>query len=282
MIWQCGPYRVELEQKPVVMGILNVTPDSFSDGYPTLTAALAQAERLLADGADIIDIGGESTRPGSEGLSVGEELDRVIPVVEALAGKGVPLSIDTQKPDVARAAIGAGVAIINHVSASLDYAAMIPVLQDTNAGYVAMHMRERPKTMQENPRYDDVVTEVTGALTAVRRALKNAGIAEGRIVFDPGIGFGKKLAHNLELMAAVSGIRKELGLPLMMGLSRKSWLNHLLGADMKDNTSLDAYSLAASLSLPFPAVAIHRVHNVKLLRDGFNLTNALADAAPES
>jgi len=275
-MWHCGPYRLDLEQRPLIMGILNVTPDSFSDGYPGTALALAQAERLIEDGADILDIGGESTRPGSDSITTEEELARVLPVIEALAGRQIPLSIDTQKVDVARAAVAAGAVIINHVSATLDHGAMLPLLRECDAGYVAMHMRERPKTMQHKPRYTDVMAEVVSALRRVHADLHAAGVADNRLVFDPGIGFGKKLAHNLTLMGSVETLRRQLGLPLLMGLSRKSWLHHLLAADMGDNAALDAYSLVASLSLPFPAVAIHRVHNVKLLHNGFALRRALS------
>jgi dihydropteroate synthase len=258
------------------MGILNVTPDSFSDHYPEKHQALDHARQLIKDGAEIIDVGGESTRPGSDPIQESLELARVIPVIEALAAEtDVLISVDTQKPGVARAAMAAGAHIVNHVSASLDYAIMIPVIQETGAGYVAMHMRERPKTMQKNIVYGEVVSEVGIALQRVRDACRDAHISSDRLVFDPGIGFGKTLEHNLTLMKQANTLSGRLGRPLLMGISRKSWLVKLLENDLPDMAERDAYTALASTRMPFPAVAIHRVHNVALVSRAFRLVARL-------
>ncbi|MDJ0840436.1 MAG: dihydropteroate synthase [Acidobacteriota bacterium] len=267
MFWDCGRYRLNLAERPLIMGILNATPDSFSDGYHTLDSALAHAQRLVLDGADILDVGGESTRPGSESVSTAEELERVTPLIETLRQRyDLPLSVDTQKPEVARAAIEAGADIVNGVSASLDYEAFTPVLAETGVGFVAMHMQNRPRTMQVNPEYTDVVAEVAGALDAAADHLAAAGVAGDRILFDPGIGFGKTLTHNLALLNGLEALMDRLQRPLLIGISRKSWLTHLLDVPRNANPELDAYTMVASTRLPFPAAAVHRVHNVKWLK----------------
>lgn len=275
MLWQCGTRRISLD-RPLIMGILNVTPDSFSDGYPTLDRALTQARKLVEEGADILDIGGESARPGADPVTEAVETDRVVPVIAALAKEeDVLLSIDTQKPGVARAALAAGAHIVNHVSASLDFAAMIPVLAASGAGYVAMHMPDRPKTMQQSIAYEDVVEQVSQALNEVGKACKQAGIARECLLFDPGIGFGKTLQHNLELMNHVETISDKLGRPLLMGISRKSWLVNLMEDSLPDMAERDAYTMLASTQMPFPAVAVHRVHNAAYLSRAFRLLGSL-------
>lgn len=277
MFWQCGNYRLDLSQRPLLMGILNVTPDSFSDGYPDKPRALDQAQRLIDAGADILDVGGESTRPGSESVAEQAEMARVLPIIEALASRcNVPISIDTQKPAVAAAAIKAGASIINHVSGSLDYGDMLPVLQQSHAGYVAMHMLSRPKTMQRNARYDDVVQEVAAALAVVASAAKDAHIAADRLLFDPGIGFGKRLEHNLALLRDLPRLVQHLQRPLLLGISRKSWLDKLLDVPMQPIDERDAYTAIASIMAPFPTVVVHRVHRVAWVRKAFKLKNALS------
>ena len=275
--WHCGSFTLDFSEQPLVMGILNVTPDSFSDGYIGLEAALAQAERLVSEGADIIDVGGESTRPGSQGVSLDEELARVIPVIERLAQcVDVPISVDTQKPAVARRALQAGASIVNHVSATLDFEEMLPVIAESKAGYVAMHMSERPRVMQENPSYLDVVGELNEKLGAVFSAMDAAGVDKDRILPDPGIGFGKDLRHNLEIMRTVNTMSNTLGRPLLMGLSRKTWISHLLGTSREAINELDAYTILASTLLPFPAVAVHRVHNVRWMKSALKLRMCLS------
>lgn len=274
--WLCGSFTFDLTQRPLIMGILNVTPDSFSDGYAGLEEAMAQAERLVTEGADIIDVGGESTRPGSEGVSKDEELSRIMPVIERLAGRfDVPISVDTQKPAVARRAIQAGASIINHVSATLDYQDMLEVVADTKVGYVAMHMANRPKVMQESPSYIDVVGELTQKLGDVFSTYEAAGIDKERLLPDPGIGFGKDLRHNLEIMRTVSKMSRSMNRPLLMGLSRKSWFSHLLGTSREAISELDAYTILTSSMLPFPEVGVHRVHNVRWMKSALKIRECL-------
>lgn len=274
--WQCGTFQLDLTERPLIMGILNVSPDSFSDGYPTIDLALRQAELLVHEGADIIDVGGESTRPGSQGVDAEEELGRVLPVVERLAQRlNVPISVDTQKAAVAERVLQAGASIVNHVSSSLDYRDMIDVLASSKAGYVTMHMRDRPSRMQHQPTYSDVVREVGDHLGGVLQDLADAGIARERILPDPGIGFGKTLDHNLALLQALATLSRTWGRPLLMGVSRKSWLTHLLGTERDNLAELDAYTALASTVMPFPEVAVHRVHNVGLLQRAFKLTQAM-------
>jgi dihydropteroate synthase len=208
---------------PLVMGIVNVTPDSFSDGgrYLDTDAAIAHGIELLAEGASILDVGGESTRPGAEPVDVDTELARVLPVVEALSGHG-RVSIDTRKPEVARAAVGAGASLINDVSATL-----WPVAAELGVGWVAMHMQGEPGTMQTDPHYDDVVDEVRSFLETAATTAAGAGV--GEIWIDPGFGFGKSLAHNLTLLAHLDRI-VDLGWPVLVGTSRKAMLGRLLAA----------------------------------------------------
>lgn len=276
-LWHCGSHQLLLDQEPLIMGILNVTPDSFSDGYPDADIAVDHAAQLIKDGAHIIDIGGESTRPGSESVSLEQELDRVIPVIRRLAQTfHLPISVDTQKAQVAREAILAGASIINHVSGTLDYQDMLPVLQETNAGYAAMHMLNRPKTMQDAPTYNDTIGDITQALLQVSQALKNHDIASERVLFDPGIGFGKTLQHNLQILNGLPQMVHKLQRPILMGLSRKSWIRELLDVSRQDLAQLDAMTDIASLQMPFPEVAVHRVHNVQWLANAFKLKKALS------
>ena len=206
------------------MGVLNVTPNSFSDGgrYFNPARALDHARRMIDDGADLIDIGGESTRPGALPVDERDELGRVIPLVEALAADGVPVSVDTRKPAVMRAALAAGAAMVNDVCA-LEAPGAIEALAGSGAGVCLMHMQGDPRTMQQAPRYDDVVGEVRAFLLARAAACEAAGIARDRIVLDPGFGFGKTLAHNLALLAGLPALAAA-GYPVLVGLSRKSSL----------------------------------------------------------
>ncbi|MCG8451015.1 MAG: dihydropteroate synthase [Pirellulales bacterium] len=244
------------------MGIVNVTPDSFSDGGKYLCAekAVEHALQLVGDGADILDIGGESTRPYAEAVAKQEELERVLPVVESLAGQtDVPISIDTSKAAVAKAALAAGAEIINDVSALQSDPAMLGLAVESQAGVCAMHMQGTPQTMQDDPRYQDVVEEIAAYLRQRRDALQDAGIAPERICLDPGIGFGKTHQHNLTLMAHC-GRFHELGCPLLVGHSRKGFLAKLLGDSEADRT---AATVGGALALAAQGVQIVRVHDVR-------------------
>jgi dihydropteroate synthase len=248
--------------RPSVMGIVNVTPDSFSDGGVHLDpdVAAASARRMVADGAAIVDIGGESTRPGSDGVSLEEELRRVEPVLEALAGT-VPVSIDTSKAEVARRSVALGAELVNDVTALRADTAMAGVVADCGAYLCLMHMLGEPRTMQESPRYEDVVSDVAAFLEERLAFAVAAGVQEDRICLDPGIGFGKTTDHNVQLLRRLDEIAA-LGRPVLVGGSRKRFLGRLLG-DADATTS----SLSASLGIAVAAVArgatIVRVHDVR-------------------
>ena len=251
--------------RTVVMGVLNVTPDSFSDGGLALTPgasperAVAIGLALVAAGADCVDVGGESTRPGAEPVAVDEELVRVIPVVAGLAAEGVVVSVDTRHTVVARAALDAGAAIVNDVGALAPDDGMLDVVAAAGAGYVAMHLRGEPRTMQDAPRFDDVVTEVAAELDVARAAALAAGIAPDAVALDPGIGFGKTLEHNLALLAAVPRLAA-LGAPLLVGTSRKSFIGHLTGVVAPAERL--AGSLASAVLAARDGARILRVHDV--------------------
>ncbi|MEX2422209.1 MAG: dihydropteroate synthase, partial [Actinomycetota bacterium] len=229
-IWRLGDRVVDCSERTLVMGIVNVTPDSFSDGGMLRTAedAVRHVKQMSADGADIIDVGGESTRPGSEPVPVNEELARVLPVIERLVTEapGLVVSVDTRKAEVASAALDAGATIVNDVSAGAD-PAMFDTVRERDAALVLMHMKGDPKTMQEAPRYDDVVAEVHGFLRERIEAAGFAGIDAERIAVDPGIGFGKDQRHNLELLHRI-GELLDLGRPVLVGPSRKRFIGALL------------------------------------------------------
>ncbi|MEQ8785012.1 MAG: dihydropteroate synthase [Pirellulaceae bacterium] len=255
------------------MGIVNVTPDSFSDGGRFLPAerAVEQALDLVRQGADLLDIGGESTRPYSTPVNVDEELRRVIPVVaQVCRDTDVPVSIDTSKADVARAALDAGAEIINDVTGLEGDPEMIAVAVESGAGVCAMHMRGTPQTMQDDPVYDDVVGEIHAYLRQRRDALLAAGVERERICLDPGIGFGKSHQHNLTLMAACRRFH-DLGCPLLVGHSRKGFIAHVLGDKQASRT---AGTVGAALSLARQGVQIVRVHDVRPLREALLLFEA--------
>lgn len=258
------------------MGILNVTPDSFSDGgrYAAPEAAIAHGLRLLAEGADVLDIGGESTRPGAEAVSAEEESRRVLPVIEALAQQTrLPLSIDTSKAAVAAAALQAGASIVNDVTALGD-PAMAEVVSRAKAEVILMHMQGQPRTMQRAPRYRDVVREVAASLSQAARRAKQAGIARARIWLDPGIGFGKTPTHNLQLMAHLSELTR-LGYPLLLGASRKSFLGRILGAETADRLPGSLACVAEAWS---QGVRMVRVHDVAATVQFIRLLEALDTA----
>jgi dihydropteroate synthase len=259
--FQCGRFRYARDRRPLVMGILNVTPDSFSDGgqHATRDAALLHAELLIAEGVDIIDIGGESSRPGAEPLSLQAELDRVMPIVEALRECGQPLSIDTYKPEVMRASLEAGADLINDIWGFRRPGAIEAVTKG-DAGLCVMHMQRDPETMQEAPSYTDLMSEVEAFLRAQAEALLAAGVAAERISLDPGFGFGKTPDHNLTMLNRLECFER-IGLPLLVGLSRKSTLGAVLGG--KPPAERVTASVAAALLAAERGAFIVRVHDVQ-------------------
>ncbi|MGZ8252364.1 MAG: dihydropteroate synthase [Methylophilaceae bacterium] len=268
----CGQYQLNLT-RPHVMGIVNVTPDSFSDGglYTSTAKAVEHAMQLVAQGADILDIGGESTRPGATPVSLEQELERVIPVIEQLSKTaGVPLSIDTYKPEVMRAAILAGVDIVNDIRA-LQEPHALEIVAQSQAGVCLMHMQGNPLTMQLDPQYTDVVAEVAAFLQDRLNASTKAGIAAERIVLDPGFGFGKRTAHNLALLQELKQLAA-LGCPLLVGLSRKSVLGKLVGGDVDERLHA---GLAASVISVMKGANIVRVHDVKATVDALKVVAAV-------
>ncbi len=276
--WQCGRHALSLGA-PLVMGVVNVTPDSFSDGglHADPAAAVAHARALAEDGADILDVGGESTRPGAAEVSVDDELRRVLPVIEALATGPCPVSVDTAKPAVMRAAIAAGACIVNDVSGFRTDEALAAVA-GTGVGVCVMHMRGTPRTMQRDPRYADVVGEVLAFLDERVRALVAAGVERARIAIDPGIGFGKTLEHNLALLRALPVLR-ESGCAVLVGLSRKSMLGAITGRGTHDRL---AASVAGALWCAGQGADIIRVHDVRETRDALRVWQALEMGAAGS
>lgn len=268
--WQLRTQTIAFSQTPRLMGIVNVTPDSFSDGGGTFDAskAIARGLRLVEAGADLLDIGGESTRPGAKPVNANEELRRVLPVVEALSkSAGVPISVDTSKATVARESLAAGAELINDVTACRRDPAMIPLLVETACGVCLMHMQGTPATMQQAPRYANVVDDVFDFLCRRRDVLEAAGIDRSRIAIDPGIGFGKTLAHNLDLIRGVARF-SESGCPVLVGHSRKRFIGAVLGNDTDDRT---AGTVGAALALARHGVHVLRVHDVAEVRQSLQL-----------
>jgi len=271
---QCGRFELDLS-RPMIMGILNVTPDSFSDGgrFNTLDAALARAEGMLADGAAILDIGGESTRPGAPEVGVQEELDRVMPVLEKLKDIGAPLSLDTRRTEVMRAALQLGaVDLINDVSALEDEGA-VDAVASASVALCLMHKQGNPDTMQQAPHYQDVVDEVGHYLLRRVQLCREAGIEEKRLLIDPGFGFGKTLEHNLQLLAGLMRIEAISGIPLLVGLSRKSMLGAITGE------AIPAERLGASVAVALLSMQqgarIVRVHDVKASHQALQVWTAM-------
>ncbi len=255
------------------MGIVNVTPDSFSDGgrFNQLDAAVAHALKLVEEGADILDIGGESTRPNATPVSLQAELDRVIPVIEAVVSQvNIPISIDTYKPQVMQVAIMAGASMVNDVRALQEHGAM-EIVANANVGVCLMHMQGTPQTMQQNPQYENVVHDVKAFLAARLQACVDAGIARERIVLDPGFGFGKTRAHNIELIQQLASFAT-LTQPLLVGLSRKSVLGQMTGNDV--DARLYA-SIAASVIAAQKGAQIVRVHDVKAAVEALKVVQAI-------
>jgi dihydropteroate synthase len=268
MLWQTSRHTIDLSH-PRVMGIVNVTPDSFFDGgaYASADAARAHCEELVAEGADLLDIGGESTRPGARAPELQEELDRVMPVLEHATTLGVPVSVDTSRPEVMRAALAAGADIINDVRALRRPGALEAVADHAACGVCLMHLRGEPSTMQRSPDYRDVVAEVAAFLAERLRAATDAGVAASRIVLDPGIGFGKTPAHNWALLQRQHELLA-LGRPLLLGWSRKSTLGALTGRPVGERL---AASVAAALCAVQRGAHIVRVHDVAATVDALKV-----------
>ncbi len=269
----CGKYRLDLG-RPLIMGVVNVTPDSFSDGgrFASAAAAAAHARQLIDEGADIIDIGGESTRPGALDVDLDEERRRVMPVLERLANITVPVSIDTRKPEIMREAIAFGVSMVNDIEA-LQVPESLAVVAGSNAAICLMHKRGAPATMQARPSYADVVAEVAGFLGARVAAARAAGIAMERIVVDPGFGFGKALAHNLQLLRSLRETAPH-GIALLAGLSRKSMLGQITGREAGERVYA---SVAAAVIAVQNGAHIVRVHDVAATRDALAVVNAVRE-----
>jgi dihydropteroate synthase len=259
--------------RPLIMGIINVTPDSFSDGglYLSTQQAIAHARNLIDEGADILDIGGESTRPGSQQVSIDEELKRVIPVLEALIVTDTPISIDTSKPEIMKYAIAAGAFMINDVNALRSPGALETVAQNNHVRICLMHMQGTPQGMQKNPEYKDIVSEVKDFLEQRIHAATIAGISNDRLIIDPGFGFGKTLQHNLALLNHLEHLTT-LGVPVLAGLSRKSMLGTITGNSVDRRIH---ESVAAALLAVVKGAKIVRVHDVKASKDALAVYNAM-------
>jgi dihydropteroate synthase len=274
IILQCAGKTLDLS-KTCVMGTLNVTPDSFSDGgdFFSRERALERAFAMVEEGVDIIDIGGESTRPGALAVSAQEEIDRVVPVIESLATVlPVPLSVDTSKPAVMRAAVEAGAGMINDVYA-LRMEGALDVVRSLDVPVCLMHMQGEPRSMQDAPRYDDVVAEVSAFLSARRRVCEQAGVQRRRLIIDPGFGFGKTLAHNLALLRDLHRLCR-LGVPVLVGISRKSMIGSLLNRAVNDRLY---GSLAAAVIASLKGASILRVHDVRPTVDALAIVEALSE-----
>ncbi len=273
-VWRCGRHTLALDHT-LVMGVLNATPDSFSDGgrYGDPLAALERGRGMVAEGADIIDVGGESTRPGADEVPVAEELARVRPVVTALSRDvAVPISVDTRRAEVARACLEAGASIINDVSGFRD-PAMVRLATECDAGLVVMHMLGEPKTMQDDPHYTDVVADVAEFLVTQARMLEERGVDPGRIAVDPGIGFGKTTEHNLEILRRLDEFAA-LGYPLLVGASRKRFIGQLL--DEPDPARRVQGSVAVAMWAGIHGADIVRVHDVAETVQSLGIRAAIA------
>jgi dihydropteroate synthase len=271
MFLQCGSYRLALE-RPLIMGVVNVTPDSFSDGgrYASRDEAVRHARTLVAEGADILDIGGESTRPGAAPVSIEEERRRVLGVIEALAGCDVPISVDTRKPQLMREAIAAGASFINDISA-LEAPGALEVIAQSTVAVCLMHKQGEPQNMQQSPRYHDVVQEVRDYLSARLNVAGAAGIGRERVVIDPGFGFGKTYDHNLALLRELP-VLTALGVPVLAGLSRKAMLGRITGREAGERVHA---SVAAALFAADRGARILRVHDVLATREALAVWCAL-------
>jgi dihydropteroate synthase len=273
-LWRFRERIFDLSAKPLIMGVLNLTPDSFSDGgsYRSIQDAVALAEKMAVDGADIIDIGGESTRPGAAPVSARQELERVMPVINELAGRlDVPISIDTWKAEVAAAALTAGAEIVNDISAMTFDPDMAATVAESGAAVVLMHSRGRPAEMQKNTGYSDIVAEIMAFLEERIEVAVAAGIAAERIVVDPGIGFGKSVAGNMEIIRRLREFQS-LNRPVLIGTSRKSFIGAALNRDVTGRVFGTAASVAVSM---MNGASIFRVHDVMAMRDTVDMVRAI-------
>lgn len=272
--WLCGRFEFSL-QRPLLMGIVNVTPDSFSDGghHATTQAAIEHARLLIKEGADILDIGGESTRPGSMAVSIDEELARVIPVIEGLRHDGIALSIDTCKPEVMQASLDVGADMINDVTGFRNQDAVSVVAQHATCGVCVMHMQGEPRTMQFKPHYDDVVGEIEQYLLDQAAHLMSNGVQKNRITLDPGLGFGKTVRQNFTLLRDLNRFAR-LDYPVLLGVSRKSMIGAITGRSVDQRV---AGSIAAALAGVARGAAIVRVHDVAATKDALEVWNAVEE-----
>jgi dihydropteroate synthase len=270
-MFSCGKFNLDLS-RPLIMGIINVTPDSFAGGScsRSSTAAMLDARQMIIDGADILDIGGESTRPGAVPISVQEELDRVMPVIEYLRAEAIPVSVDTYKPEVMRAALTAGASMVNDINA-LQHEDALAAVATSNAAVCLMHKQGTPQTMQQYPQYQNVIDDVLQFLRTRITAALDAGIARERIAIDPGFGFGKTLEHNLTLLDDLDQLTK-LDFPILVGVSRKSMLGTITGRDVQQRVHA---SVAAALLAVQRGARIVRVHDVAATRDALCVWHAL-------
>src|SRR5262245_32104383 len=277
--WVLRDRTLHFDRRALVMGIVNVTPDSFSDGgrLPSADAAIEHGLRLVDEGAYLLDVGGESSRPGAAPVALDEESRRVLPVVEGLARRtAVPLSVDTSKAEVARRCLEAGAHVINDITALAGDPAMPAVVQSFRAGAILMHMLGTPQTMQQDPHYDDVIADIERFFEARLQALAQQGIAGEQVVLDPGIGFGKTVEHNLEILARLAEFGP-LGRPVCLGVSRKGFLGKLLGRDLGDR--LAGSLAAAAYGVSLGAAHLVRVHDVKETRDVVHLIGHIKEHA---
>ncbi|MFP4580505.1 MAG: dihydropteroate synthase [Candidatus Sumerlaeia bacterium] len=283
LFWKCGQRRFACGMHTLVAGILNATPDSFSDGgrFFDLSAALSHARAMIHEGADMIDIGGESSRPGSEPVTLEEERRRVIPLIEAIRRESdIPLSIDTTKAPIARDAIEAGVDVVNDITGLRGDPEMLDVISGSDCGLVIMHMQGKPKTMQQNPHYDDVVGDVEAFFQERIDFCLSHGIREERIAVDPGIGFGKKLEHNLHLIAHAGRFRR-LGVPVYLGISRKSFIGMLSDADVSDRLPGSLAGAAAGILSGGDIVRVHDVAETRQLASVIDAVKSIRDMEEE-
>lgn len=275
-IMHCGRYDLSFDEvsRPLVMGILNVTPDSFSDGgtFQRLDSAIGRAEQMIAEGVDIIDIGAESTRPGVMPLPDGEELSRLLPVLYALRDCGKPVSVDTRNPKVMREALLAGADMINDVNGFRTHEA-VDAIAESDCGLCIMHMQNNPADMQIAPHYDNVVEEVGDFLRAATARLQQRGVSRHRICIDPGFGFGKNLEHNLALFKNLASLKERLDIPFLVGVSRKSMIGQLTGKPVQERL---AGSVAAALCAAAHGADIIRVHDVAATVDALKVWRALS------
>jgi dihydropteroate synthase len=279
VVWRCGPHVIPLRRRTQVIGIVNVTPDSFSDGgsYGGADDAVKHALQMVSDGADLLDVGGESTRPGSDAVAPDEELRRVLPVIRGIVSErpDIPVSVDTRKPEVASAALEAGATIVNDISAGAD-PGMFGLVRDAGAGMVLMHMRGEPKTMQEDATYHDVVADVRGFLGTRIEAAVAAGIDHDHLCADPGIGFGKTLEHNLSILREI-GAFQHLGVPMLVGPSRKGFIGSLTGTEVDERVEGTAGVVAWCAA---HSVDVVRVHDVKQMVRVVRVVDAIARPDP--